>query len=314
MNMDDIKSFTVNDLKRELKARNLPVSGNKPDLIQRLTDYIAANDEHILDTSGRVDESLLEGVHEDEVLGIISGDTPKPTPPTPAKKTALKRDPAPPAATIQRAVSAETAPQPPRPISTESQGEATSDKQLEAKKIQLKSSISSDSETTPSITAKIPVTVSDPEKQKIERAKKFNLPLQEPDRKILRAARFGLPTAAAGAKTAAPTSLDTTNVGLDPSLLEKRAKRFGFSVVKTSKAATTAPIAVDNEKLTQRAQRFGLQKQQEKTSQEANGAGQGGGDNEQILKRKMRFGGGGSTTAGDGDDKKKARAARFGLK
>lgn len=70
----------------------------------------------------------------------------------------------------------------------------------------------------------------------------------------------------------------------------------------------------------QRAERFGVQKQEGTTSQGSNGVGKSGDDNnEAALKRKLRFGGDAKSGAnaganlGEGGEKKKARAERFGL-
>jgi len=174
----------------------------------------------------------------------------------------------------------------------------------------LKPSISSESDSTPK-TAKISVTAIDPNQQKIDRAKKFNLPLSESDRKNLRAERFGTGN---DSKATAPSKLTTNNVKLDPELLQKRAQRFGVPVVKTSKTASTTAKPEDEEKLKQRAERFGLPKETETIQGSSNGAGKIG--DEKLLKRQMRFGGGaaaGSKDTGEAGEKKKARAERFGL-
>jgi len=307
MNSEEIKKLTVADLKKELKARNLPVSGNKSELTQRLSEHALTSDERqILEHSG-VDESLLEGVHEDEVLGLSAGNLET------GDNTLTTSEPE------RRKISAKgtavvTKPDATTTIKSEATQKApgdsikTQEAQEAAKKIRLKPSVSSDSEaaTKPE---KVATTVSDPEKLKIERAKKFNLPATEADRKQTRAERFGTSSSQSDStgKLTSASSIGGSAVGLDAELLAKRAQRFGVPVVKTSKISVLSSAKPEDAgKLKERAERFGIQKETGKTS---NGAEK---DDVNLLKRQLRFDGGGGGS-GDAVEKKKARAERFGL-
>lgn len=65
-----VNFLQVPDLKRELKTRGLNTSGNKMDLVQRLTDALQGgkNDEESHVSADSVDDDLID---EDEVLNVI---------------------------------------------------------------------------------------------------------------------------------------------------------------------------------------------------------------------------------------------------
>merc|ERR1711915_908930 len=65
----DLSKMKVADLKKELKARGLPVVGNKNELVERLQEAILAGGEVL--TGGTGGEEDEEEFDEEEILGDV---------------------------------------------------------------------------------------------------------------------------------------------------------------------------------------------------------------------------------------------------
>ncbi|XP_047484261.1 SAP domain-containing ribonucleoprotein-like isoform X1 [Penaeus chinensis] len=261
--MDDasqISKMKVADLKKELKARGLPVTGNKNELVERLQEALEADGNVPLGTVDGEDEEF----DEEEILGgdddMDAVDIGKLTPQEEAaalgvnisvrdelnstdlnqvstmleqpekKKISLKRSEPP----------VPTAPTTPPPTeaskentSPESQSEGQEDGVPSKKLIRLSST-----ENKTHIEA---------------RAERFGIPLNEEARKQARAERFaGNSTTTAVNKKPAKLSMETG--GTDIEKLKARAKRFGEV---TSKSLTKVTCNVSElEKMKQRQERF----------------------------------------------------------
>lgn len=299
-NMDDasqISKMKVADLKKELKARGLPVTGNKNELVERLQEALEADGNVPLGTVDGEDEEF----DEEEILGGDDMDTVdigKLTPQEEAaalgvnisvrdvstmleqpekKKISLKRSEPP----------VPTAPTTPPPTeaskentSPESQSEGQEDGVPSKKLIRLSSTEN---------------------KTQIEaRAERFGIPLNEEARKQARAERFaGNSTTTAVNKKPAKLSMETG--GTDIEKLKARAKRFGEV---TSKSLTKVS---ELEKMKQRQERFAAGGTETKTAGTEKVAITSPDDAKAA--RAARFA---STTSSE-DEMKKKRAERFGI-
>ncbi|CAD7093009.1 unnamed protein product [Hermetia illucens] len=253
---NDVLKMKVADLKRELKLRGCPTTGNKNELQERLQTALLAGDtgdfglEDTSITEDLLDEALtdedekgLDLSNEDAVLQSPDKDEDKSIATTIAgqqqqKKIVLKRKTSIslPSNTSASATSP-TLPdsKPPEKISkTSSPSEAstTNDKASDGAKTVIKLSELS-------------------MKDRLEmRAKKFGTAASADTAKLARAARFGQSTNAesitsASSATSASTSIDT---------LKKRAERFGCSV-------SSRMVQLERkEKLMKRQERFGAGK------------------------------------------------------
>ncbi|XP_071542580.1 SAP domain-containing ribonucleoprotein isoform X1 [Panulirus ornatus] len=309
--MDDatrLSKMKVADLKKELKARGLSVTGNKNELVERLQEA--------LDSDGNVPLGTVEGDDEDfdeeEILGgddMDAAELGKLTPQeeeaalvgtirvrdesslleqTEKKKISLKRSEPPlPAAPAAAEPAAENNPPAVQEEEKEEEDSAS------AKKI-----IKLDTAT---------------EKPGIEaRAERFGIPMTEEARKQARAARFEQTTN--GAKIIRkPAKLSMETGGTDVEKLKARAERFG-EVTSKSLAKLS-----ELEKLKSRQERFGAStpgedktadkvtdKTAEKTTEKPIIT-----SSEPVASTKIaRFGDVGSK---DEDAIKKKRAERFGI-
>ncbi|XP_069969505.1 SAP domain-containing ribonucleoprotein isoform X9 [Penaeus vannamei] len=298
--MDDasqISKMKVADLKKELKARGLPVTGNKNELVERLQEALEADGNVPLGTVDGEDEEF----DEEEILGGDDMDTVdigKLTPQEEAaalgvnisvrdvstmleqpekKKISLKRSEPP----------VPTAPTTPPPTeaskentSPESQSEGQEDGVPSKKLIRLSSTEN---------------------KTQIEaRAERFGIPLNEEARKQARAERFaGNSTTTTVNKKPAKLSMETG--GTDIEKLKARAKRFGEV---TSKSLTKVS---ELEKMKQRQERFAAGGTETKTAGTEKVAITSPDDAKAA--RAARFA---STTSSE-DEMKKKRAERFGI-
>ncbi|XP_069969502.1 SAP domain-containing ribonucleoprotein isoform X7 [Penaeus vannamei] len=302
--MDDasqISKMKVADLKKELKARGLPVTGNKNELVERLQEALEADGNVPLGTVDGEDEEF----DEEEILGGDDMDTVdigKLTPQEEAaalgvnisvrdvstmleqpekKKISLKRSEPP----------VPTAPTTPPPTeaskentSPESQSEGQEDGVPSKKLIRLSSTEN---------------------KTQIEaRAERFGIPLNEEARKQARAERFaGNSTTTTVNKKPAKLSMETG--GTDIEKLKARAKRFGEV---TSKSLTKVTCNVSElEKMKQRQERFAAGGTETKTAGTEKVAITSPDDAKAA--RAARFA---STTSSE-DEMKKKRAERFGI-
>ena len=70
----DLKGLTVNQLKDELRARSLPLTGLKPELFSRLTDALTVEHDLCDNNEGELEEVLDdENTYEDEFENYEAG-------------------------------------------------------------------------------------------------------------------------------------------------------------------------------------------------------------------------------------------------
>ncbi|XP_069969500.1 SAP domain-containing ribonucleoprotein isoform X5 [Penaeus vannamei] len=307
--MDDasqISKMKVADLKKELKARGLPVTGNKNELVERLQEALEADGNVPLGTVDGEDEEF----DEEEILGGDDMDTVDIGKLTPQEEAA--------ALGVNISVRDEL-------NTTDLNQVSTMLEQPEKKKISLKRSEppvptapttpppteASKENTSPEsqsegqedgVPSKKLIRLSSTEnKTQIEaRAERFGIPLNEEARKQARAERFaGNSTTTTVNKKPAKLSMETG--GTDIEKLKARAKRFGEV---TSKSLTKVS---ELEKMKQRQERFAAGGTETKTAGTEKVAITSPDDAKAA--RAARFA---STTSSE-DEMKKKRAERFGI-
>ncbi|XP_003744107.1 SAP domain-containing ribonucleoprotein [Galendromus occidentalis] len=250
----DIDSMKVADLKRELKARNLPCTGTKAELAERLRSSLVGSDDTFGDEAlpeeglSDTDEGLL---NEDDLLKDVSQ----------AKSPEKKITPA-------AAPAAKAAPPPVTVVKT------AAVLQKEGVLLPMEDNLFSDPVPPPETAS---ASSNDPSKLKA-RAARFGLPEAKLEE---RAKKFG-----------AVKIGDAPEV--DKQKLLDRAKRFGIPVGEDGKQAKETPVpkasaikpspvaksAEDLEKLRKRAERFGENVSQAVTKANAQ---------EILEKRKEKF-------------------------
>ncbi|XP_069969499.1 SAP domain-containing ribonucleoprotein isoform X4 [Penaeus vannamei] len=301
-----IKVMKVADLKKELKARGLPVTGNKNELVERLQEALEADGNVPLGTVDGEDEEF----DEEEILGGDDMDTVDIGKLTPQEEAA--------ALGVNISVRDEL-------NTTDLNQVSTMLEQPEKKKISLKRSEppvptapttpppteASKENTSPEsqsegqedgVPSKKLIRLSSTEnKTQIEaRAERFGIPLNEEARKQARAERFaGNSTTTTVNKKPAKLSMETG--GTDIEKLKARAKRFGEV---TSKSLTKVS---ELEKMKQRQERFAAGGTETKTAGTEKVAITSPDDAKAA--RAARFA---STTSSE-DEMKKKRAERFGI-
>ncbi|XP_047034686.1 SAP domain-containing ribonucleoprotein [Helicoverpa zea] len=241
----DVTKMKVVDLRKDLKARGLPYSGDKAELVARLQAAMS-QDEHG-DINLDSDEIDSDGVLEDEddkSQGDILDDSAVDTlneelalseQQSPTKPTAEVKPPR----TLKRRITSTEAPK------DKSEDTKSSDnRESAAKKIVLNRAVSITSppkttedkeeivppEANPPSSNKIKITADIDAKTRLElRAKRFGLPVKmsEDERKEARKQRFGQ-----NAPSKSPILSDTGSLSENMEKLKKRAERFGQSVSK----------------------------------------------------------------------------------
>uniref|UniRef100_A0A2A4K2P5 SAP domain-containing protein n=1 Tax=Heliothis virescens TaxID=7102 RepID=A0A2A4K2P5_HELVI len=241
----DVTKMKVVDLRKDLKSRGLPYSGDKAELVARLQAAMS-QDEHG-DINLDSDEIDSDGVLEDEddkSQGDILDDSAVDTlneelalseQQSPTKPTAEVK---PPRTLKRRITSTEVS-------KDKSEDTKSSDKESAAKKIVLNRAVSITSpptkttedkeeivppETNPPSSNKIKITADLDAKTRLElRAKRFGLPVKmsEDERKEARKQRFGQ-----NASSKSSVISDTGTLSENMEKLKKRAERFGQSVSK----------------------------------------------------------------------------------
>lgn len=240
----------VVDLRKELKTRGLPTTGDKSELVARLqaamTEASDSNDEHgDINLDSDIDSDGVLEDEDDKSQGDILDDT---AVGTLSDELALTEQPAKtetkPHRTLKRKI---TAPDTTTDKADGKNDDKNGDKEpTTTKKIVLNRTISATSTKpaeekaeekapeTPVVSNKVKITVDTDSKSKLEsRAKRFGLPVQmsEAERKEARMKRFGQTAADSTSKnniSIAPTG--TLSENLDK--LKQRAERFGQSVSK----------------------------------------------------------------------------------
>ncbi|CAH1790356.1 unnamed protein product [Owenia fusiformis] len=221
----DLSKLKVADLKKELKERGLPLSGNKTELVERLQEHIGNPADTAPDTV-KDDAILDEGVDEEELL---KGDDETVT------ETPVVSD---------------------QPTEAKPNVEPGSPSTEEHKAVKLKATAElTDAEKQKLRAQKFGLPPTDTDK-KLQRAERFGLPVKSPqsaskvssDEKLKsRAERFGLPVTS---PTTSPTS-GTVPKDADIQKLKSRAERFGVTVSSSLSKLETA------DKILKRKERFG---------------------------------------------------------
>jgi len=196
----DVSTMKVPDLKKELKARGLTISGNKDELRERLEEALIAAGEVDLDEDKVLGEDVEVEVDEDTEKALLEGKAE----PVVAKKRVSISNAAP---EIKIMKLDETAAQ---TSTTTDEGKTAQEKRAER--------------------FGMPLTA---EAQKVARAARFGI-VNPAEKKAARAARFGI--AKAGAKVDANVNKKPAAADIDQ--LKARAARFGEISSKTLKKVT----------------------------------------------------------------------------
>ncbi|CAH0677775.1 unnamed protein product [Spodoptera exigua] len=260
----DVTKMKVVDLRKELKSRGLPYTGDKAELVARLQAAMS-QDEHG-DINLDSDEIDSDGVLEDEddkSQGDILDDN---AVDTLNEELALSEQPSPVKPTVE--------PKPPRTLkrritSTEVSKDKTEDnktteenKESAAKKIVLNRAISiTSAPAKPAEDKDVAAAETNPASNKI----KITADLDAKTRMEMRAKRFGLPVKIS-----------------DDERKEARKQRFGQTVSAKSTAISNTGTSVNLEKFKKRAERFGQSVSKIMTDIE---------NQEKLAKRKAKFGG-----------------------
>merc|ERR1712071_25605 len=244
----DVSKLKVADLKKELKARGLSVSGSKIELVERLQEATQDEDatENVLDNDDLLDEDAVladeseEAIldEEDNVLltptSILASETKSPlktpvnegTTVTATKKVILNRNPI----SMAAIPAAKTETINSRKISVD----------MESQKETSNGDGSDNGEEKKSGVVKLG-SLSAEERAKL-RAQKFGVPIPDNAKKSVRAERFGLTTKEATKETSKETIKQAPTESkevLDEKLLKRQA-RFG--------GVTAAEVDVKNRK------------------------------------------------------------------
>ncbi|XP_063549211.1 SAP domain-containing ribonucleoprotein [Cydia strobilella] len=238
----DATKMKVVDLRKELKSRGLPHTGDKAELVARLQTALAQDDHQDINLdSDEIDsDSVLEeeeklddddeksqtDILDDSAVDTINEELALADQPAPKLASEVK-----PLRTLKRKITADSK------ESKEENKEAGSKKIVLNRAISVTPAVKLDAETTqsqPEVTAptdnKIKITADIDVKTRLEmRAKRFGLPVKISDneRKEARKQRFGQNTSSAITSNKTPATLSEN---FDK--LKQRAERFGQSVSK----------------------------------------------------------------------------------
>uniref|UniRef100_G3ML06 SAP domain-containing protein n=1 Tax=Amblyomma maculatum TaxID=34609 RepID=G3ML06_AMBMU len=282
---DSIRNMKVADLKKELKSRGLPITGNKSELTERLENALGLPKD-INDV--QLDEGLDQGVdvNEDEALleeslllptegkanngdvfareeELLASTPVSKEPPDTAAKLGLETSKLGAPASTPATTAATTTE---KSVTAASKDSASGES--DAKKTRVKVTAHSESTTAEekSEASKVLTKGISAEERIALRSKKFNMPMSDTARLKVRMERFGAAAAAAAAQSSPAAAKDpvvkTSSVKLsrtsitanpppvDLAKLKKRAERFGQSV------STVAKDLEEKERLLKRKQRF----------------------------------------------------------
>jgi len=219
MSTVDYNNMKIADLKKELKAKGLPVSGNKQDLVERLQtsgDLLDDNDDLLDQDDSMTDEAIKKAEEELKV---------------PSKPPKINRD-------------VPITPSKTESVETETAEDSATDKSPKGKENAPIAVNSTEEKVSP---VKDKLTEEELEAKIKARAERFGGFQSEDAKKVARAARFGDMVAKSGGSTkigGAPAA--------DIDLLKKRAERFGTT---TSSVVKKAELS---EAIKRRQERFGV--------------------------------------------------------
>lgn len=302
--MEDLSSLKVADLRKELKLRSLPITGTKPELVQRLQEALNSDD-------SAMDDALLD---EDSVLGeddddVSSSDNENNTSHEVDSTSALL-SPTKTTAVVQPAIAAKIPASPKATTTVDKKRNGATKEAGEGETLVKKAKITINREPVqpPAVVGKVAAPTSP--KQAVAATKSVNTIVTPPgessavklnpsaltvaDRAKLREQKFGAITPDSPTKAAPATNVTGK--------LKQRADRFGASL-STGPTAGTGKVALTNEdeaRLAKRRERFGALLNEGKPTATS----------ETKQKRAERFGAL-AVTKGEGDEKKKSRAERF---
>lgn len=249
----EYNTWKVADLKAQLKAKGLPVSGNKQDLIERLQSSLLDEGDDLLDQD---DSMTAEAILKAEQELKVTAAAPK----------------------INRAgpVVAEAEPAEPAPVVTKPDGKPPGKENDPAN-------------TTPTKVSAVSAVTSPEVEQSDEklkaRADRFGGFQSDDAKKAARAARFGLGGGGGGGAAGGNKKLGEAPA-VDPDTLKKRAERFGGSVSSSLKNIEV------QEAIKRRQERFGLVEKNEPKPKKVslNKSGNSVVLDEKMKARQQRFG------------------------
>ncbi|CAH0389396.1 unnamed protein product [Bemisia tabaci] len=241
----DYSKWKVPDLKKALKDLGLPTTGNKSELIERLSGKVESvsaglDNREPIDQPEDIDEDEVLGADLDEPVADTNNDSIIDTPPEGEGKEIPKTTAGATPASSQKPSKKITLVRKSLP-ETEKENKDKNDENV----VIINEKKKSEPEVKPSSERQVIKISTISMKERLEmRAQKFGTPLSDDAKKAARAERFGTPGGTKGSSSIGPTVVSSIEV------LKKRAERFG---------CTTASKLVKNEmqeKLEQRAKRF----------------------------------------------------------
>ncbi|KAI1166337.1 hypothetical protein F5B18DRAFT_667685 [Nemania serpens] len=281
--MADYVSLKVPELKKLLQEKQLPVTGNKADLIARLQEHDKAKEEP------KPAAAAAPVSAEEDPIDYSDDDVPASKPVPAAEPAPVEEKPA--------AAATDPAPEAPGPSSADKPAETTTD---DAKPAEAEE----EAAPTTDFSAHLPASsVDDETRKRAERAKRFGV-VEEPDedakKKADRAQRFGVDQAGLVS-------------GLDSALPEKRERKRG------REGAPNASADGERGPKRQQQQHNGPARRRGGRDNRSRGGRQGGSDRGPPRKEGGGGGGGGSSgrprrVVDDPSERAKAeaRAKRFG--
>ncbi|KAI8984683.1 hypothetical protein BDF20DRAFT_861205 [Mycotypha africana] len=275
---DKYKNLKVKELQELLTKRDLPVTGKKEDLIERLVKHDEKEEKELKSLEEEFgdledfDESKvpLDSKELEDILGDESKDTADDitlSVPTSESKDATAKNKTTPSDTVKIAPKDSKTNVEEKsssnfkftPVTFNDKNTTTTGTTEASKKTATAASPPAAKQTTSDTK---PVAKLDDAERALERAKRFGIQLNEKAKKEIRAQRFGINTNKQEVKK-------SHKLGIDPEVLKRRAERFGISDNAATVAASKgkAPVnfdPVEEEKKRKRAERFNMGNKKQK--------------------------------------------------